>query len=362
MATKLQSLAQPIAQAHPIVTAVGLDFGDCHLRVETNSTKLAALLSAYFRQFLGKSDHPDIVITALQADEAPLPVPFVDWVRERGKTGRKDEYADIDGGRAVRKVRTGMQYLIGGGNRLVFGDCRAHDNQVINFVIAQYINWLLHRGTVLAHAAGVVRGASGLALAGISGAGKSTLALHLMTRGLSFASNDRLLIGRRKDGGLGMHGVPKQPRINPGTALSIPILEGILAEERRRELQQLAPDQLWELEEKYDVDIATIFGEDRWCLDSRLDAFLVLRWHRSSTEPTRFSRVDLGKRPDVLDAITKPPGPFYEGPEGTPVRGVHRISESEYMNVLDGLPVYEATGRVDFAAAVQVCLSEYLTG
>jgi hypothetical protein len=32
----------------------------------------------------------------------------------------------------------------------------------------------------------------------------------------------------------------------------------------------------------------------------------------------------------------------------------------EYLACLDGLPVYEATGRVDFERAVAICLQEYL--
>jgi HprK-related kinase B len=212
----------------------------------------------------------------------------------------------------------------------------------------------MHRGQVLCHAAGVVHEGKGLAIAGVSGAGKSTLSLRLLTHGFSFTSNDRLLIGKtnRHGGGHRMGGVPKQPRINPGTALSIPEFTEVVPAERRAALLALPEDELWELEEKYDADVARLFGGDRFRLAAPLTAFLVLRWTRNAAAPTVFERVDLSARRDVLSAIMKPPGPFYEPGNGVPPRGAHRATEEDYLCALDGLPVYEATGKLDFEAAV----------
>ena len=69
----------------------------------------------------------------------------------------------------------------------------------------------------------------GIGIAARAGAGKSTLALHLLSSGLSFVSNDRLLI---KAGASGpeLAGIPKMPRVNPGTLLNL--AAGVLKQAR----------------------------------------------------------------------------------------------------------------------------------
>lgn len=357
MSLSVEELARPIIESHGATERLDLRMGACRIRVESNSPELIVGLRRYFRHWTDapQAAESDVIVTALEADLPVLMVPFVDWPRDPGKVGKKDEYADIEGGRAVRKVRTGMQYLLGPGRKLLFGPCLQHPNQVVNFIIAQYITWLLHRGFVLCHAAGVVQGQQGLALAGVAGAGKSTLALHLLTRGLSFASNDRVLIGAQRERVL-MAGVPKQPRINPGTGLSISALESIVPAHRRAALSTLPRDELWKLEEKYDVDVGRVFGDDRWALEASLAGVVVLTWRHDVRAPTEVSRVSLGERRDLLDAIVKAPGPFFELPGGQPPRGVHAIAPEQYLEHLSGVPVYEVTGRVDFEAAVRACL------
>lgn len=357
--SSIAELSAPIIARYPVRRTIAMRFGDLVLSVRTNSNAVADRLADYFRYWtIGPDSVPDVEILALEADEPELPLPFIDWVRDPGKTGRKDAFADLADGRAVRKVRTGMQYLLGRDVRLIFGPCIRHDNQVINFVIAQYITRVMHAGLALCHAAGIVYRGRGLAVAGISGAGKSTLALHLLRKGARFTSNDRLLIGQR-DGVPFMAGVPKQPRINPGTALSIPELGSILSPERQKELRALERGVLWELEEKYDADVGRIFRDDVWCLQNPASAFLILTWHWDANEATDFCRADLAQRPDLLAAITKPPGPFYE-PAGEPPRGVYRMSDVEYLACLRGLDIYEAKGKVDFDAAVEFCTQEVL--
>src|SRR5207237_28767 len=127
-------------------------------------------------------------------------------------------YADTCDGRVVTKTRTGMQFLLSRNELVAIGPCRQNPNQIVNFIISQYLGRRVDEGWALCHAAGVALQDRGMGIAARAGAGKSTLALHLMSSGLSFMSNDRLLIrkfGPRTE----LAGVPKMPRVNPGTLL-----------------------------------------------------------------------------------------------------------------------------------------------
>jgi len=152
-----------------------------------------------------------------------------------------------------------------------------------------------------------------------------------------------------------MAGVPKLPRINPGTVLNNRDLEPVIPSARRAELADLGEPELWALEEKYDVPIAEIFGADRFALSAPLDALLILNWSRNSQEPSRFRTVDLAERQDLLPAIMKPPGPFYMPADGTPPPAPFAVDPGSYLDLLRETKVVEAVGGVDFAAAARFC-------
>jgi len=280
-------------------------------------------------------------------------VTFSEWPREPGKKRRKEEFAEVDGVRVVRKVRTDMQFLCGGSDHFAFGPCTENANQIINFVGSRFMAWYLHRGWQLCHAAGVCGPEGGIAIAGLSGGGKSTLALHLMREGLDYVSNDRVLV-RTTESGPQMVGVPKLPRINPGTALHNPSLVDVLTPQRATELRRLQPQQLWDLEEKYDVDIERAFGPGRMQERAALRAVVILNWERQGDAPTRLQPVDLGAREDLLGALMKAAGPFYEPAGAGPPDG-SSVDATAMLRHLDDVPAYEVVGRVDFAQAVTLC-------
>jgi HprK-related kinase B len=300
----------------------------------------------------------DLVFWAGQTQPPELKLAFSPWLREVGKRGLKEEFVDVPGGRVVRKVRTGMQFLVGNGVNVAIGDCVTNYNQVVNFVNSQIIVHYLEQDWQLCHAAGVVHGDNGLAIAAAAGSGKSTLALHLLSAGLNFSSNDRLLVSAA--GGVPrMAGIPKLPRVNPGTLLGNPDLNGVLAPERAAELAALDPVALWQLEEKYDVDVPTIYGRDRTRHFAPLRALLILTWSQTATEPTEIVPVDLTTRPDLLALVMKPAGPFYVkvrpdvAPEAT-------LRPTAYLNALSQVPCYEARGQANFPLAVRYCQQRLL--
>lgn len=324
---------------------------DYGVLLRTNAHDLADELQRYLSMFASPVDRLDARISVYDMPAPELDAPFFDWRRQAGK-GLKERVADIAGGWLVHKVRTGMCFALGGEHRLAFGPCRANPNQVINFVNAQYIGWRMGQGWTLCHAAGVAAGGVGIGIAGVAGAGKSTLALHLMNRELDFVSNDRVLV--RDDGGLAMTGVPKHPRINPGTALGNPRLQGILPAPRRLALQQLSAAELWDLEEKYDVDIGA-FYDGRWSMVASLGGFVILNWQRDSSDPPRMRAIDFIDRRDLWPAVMKHPGPLGLSARGRP-DNTWEADPELYLALFARVPVYEITGGVDFDRAADLCM------
>jgi len=337
-----------------------LQAGHCRLHICSNSHELIRHLRHYFGHVLAGPGDADIQVTAIERDEPQLGIEFNDWKREPGKTGRKDSYADFADARLVRKVRTGMLFLQSESHRVAAGACLAHDNQVINFINAQYMNWLQQRGWLICHAAGLVSGGRALGMAGFSGGGKSTLMLHLLEQpGIRYLTNDRLFI-RRQDSQVVAAGIPKLPRVNPGTIVHNQRLHPLIAAAERDRLLALSPQALWDLEDKYDVMIDELYGADRIAQDAPLAAFLVLNWQRDSKQPARLQRVDIGQRRELLGAIMKSPGPFLQYPDGTFLADDQPLDAQPYLDALAGIPVYEASGGIDFDALQQRVLQELL--
>jgi HprK-related kinase B len=320
------------------------------LRVRSNSTALLDRLARYFSHVSVAATDTDMEVIAIDRATLELDIDFIDWRREPGKAGRKDSYVDLEGGRLLRKVRTGMVFLQSEDKRIAVGPCLRHDNQLINFINSQFMNRLQQDGWLICHAAGLVKGGQVLALAGFSGGGKSTLMLQLLDdTGATYLSNDRLFV-RRSHGETMACGIPKLPRVNPGTIVHNPRLHPLLPDLDRNALLRLPAEALWELEDKHDVFIDEIFGTGRIADRGRLAVFLVLNWRRGSGRPTELQRVDLEQRPDLLDAIMKSPGPFYMDADGCPYRDSTPLDHGAYLAALSGVAVYEVSGAVDFSA------------
>jgi HprK-related kinase B len=250
----------------------------------------------------------------------------------------------------VRKVRTGMVFLQSQTRRIAAGPCIRYDNQVINFINAQYMNWLQNRGWLICHAAGLVRGNRTLGIAGFSGGGKSTLMLHMMENPkISYLTNDRLFI-RSNGATVQAAGIPQLPRVNPGTIVHNPKLHSLIPSGERESLLAMPNEQLWELEEKYDVLIDRVYGKDRVTAEAPLGAFLVLNWRRDSDRPMDLKKVDLSERRELLGAIMKSPGPFYQFADGSFFDDDMPFNEQAYLDTLQPIATYEASGRIDFDA------------
>lgn len=337
-----------------------IDPGECRLRLRSNSAQLLEELADYFSHVAAEAGAAEIDIIAIERDAPELGVDFIDWKREPGKSGRKDAYVDLPNGRLVRKVRTGMVFLQSQRYRIAAGPCRKYINQLINFINSQYMNWLQNRGWMICHAAGLAWRGKGLGIAGFSGGGKSTLMLHLLDNDeVSYLSNDRLFV-HAGSGQTLARGIPKLPRINPGTIVHNQRLHSLIPAQQREALLQLPAAELWELEEKYDVHIDRVYGPGRILEEAPLAAFLILDWKHDSDRELGVEQVDLSAHRDLLGALMKSPGPFYQHPDGSFQEDTAVFDESAYLDTLEDVAVFVARGRVDFSALSERCLNELL--
>jgi HprK-related kinase B len=349
--TERSLLVRQIRDDYPVTEEVHLQFGSCSLRIQSNSGLVISELKQYFSAFISQFIAMDRIISVHQADDAFVNLPFTVREPDPGKTRIKEEYVDIPHGRIVRKRLTGMVFIFGGNDHVVIGPCLENLNQVVNFINNRYIEWQIIRGGILGHAAGVRLYNKGLALAGFSGMGKSTLALHLVSQGADFVSNDRLIL-EKTESGIWMHGVGKLPRVNPGTILNNPSLQGLLPPQDYRRFASLSKDELWNLEHKYDVPIDRFFGANRFKLKTPLDALIILNW-KHNDQPTQMRPVNIEIRRDLLPAFIKSTGLFFL-PEHSDQ--VPDLSENAYIRFLKLSQVFEICGGVDFKAAAKACM------
>lgn len=337
-----------------------LKMGRCTIKVESNSSLLLSHLKSYFFNYLTEEAVPTICVQAVDGPDLKLDVEFSNWQRELGKAGRKDSYFDFPKGRLIRKVRTGMMFLQSESHRIAAGPCLKNENQVINFINAQYMGWLQKDGWITCHAAGVVKNGKALAMAGFSGGGKSSLMLRTLDYPeVNYLTNDRLLV-KRDQQQLMAAGIAKLPRINPGTIVHNPRLQSLISAQRREDLLAMPSSELWDLEEKYDVLVHEVYGENRISEMAPLQAFLVLNWERESVDPVRVTSVDLRSRTDLLKAIMKSPGPFLQYSDGSFHRDTMPLNEASYLDALDSVKVYEVTGRPDFEKVAHIGVKQLL--
>lgn len=334
------------------------------LTLRSNSDALLLRIAEYLQGFAltssasAKPAHT-LEIEAYERDDLDLSALTKEWPREAGKRGRKDTYRDVpkgaDSERLIYKVRTGMHFLQRPGSRIAAGPCLANDNQLINFINAQWMSALQQQGWLIGHASAVVREQRALAIAGLSGGGKSTLMLKLLAHGGQFMSNDRLFI-RRQGSQVAAQGIAKWPRINPGTIVHDQQLQSLIPEAERHRFLALPVEQLRQLEQKYDAPIPQLYGEGRVCLNAPLGALVVLNWDACTTQATCLKPIEWSER--YLPAMMKSSGPFYQRTDGRFWRPDDIPAKQSYLDVLRDVPVFELSGRIDFEAATELCLAQ----
>lgn len=337
-----------VERPYPLLIQVG----DCDFRIACSQADTRQTLADYLQAFIVEqvSDHA-IAIDVVDAEPVDLPLTLTDRQPEPGKSGLKEAWVDLDDGRVVRKTRTGMVFVFGGGTNLAIGPCCALPNQVVNFINNRQIERALDDGWQLLHAAGIASNGHGISLSGFAGKGKSTLALACIGHGATYVSNDRLLVDQR-DGRALMHGVAKYPRINPGTALADPRLEHLVEPAAAARYRAMPRADLWAVEDKHDVPVEQIYGANRMQLAHQLDSLVVITWNHDAG-PAELIPLDLTARADLFPAFTKDPGLFYLPGQGRSAT----IKPEAYRAALTGVATYELTGGIDIEAGAELLLA-----
>jgi HprK-related kinase B len=331
--------------------ALSLRLIDVPMRILTNDNDVWTALSRYLEPYVTTEDlTPATVVTLLQGDPR-IEGNFVDVARGPGRPAH-EAVREVDGGRLVRRVKSGVILGLWPDRAVAIGDLRSNLKEAINLIGACYAKTMLRRGYALLHAAGVSLGGRGAALAGVPGAGKSTAALHLVEAGFQLLSNDRIL-ARPDPAGVDARGYPKQPQVHPGTLLHHPRLVRLLDPKQRRRLGALPARELWQLTDgrSRTVDVDALYGAGTVCLQARLKLLVLLSW---SIDSTGFEVCRL----DAESALAR--WPMYYKDLG--VFDLDRaISTTVSQDDLDAhrdlvkrLTVVEVSGRPDFAALVDL--------
>lgn len=327
-----------------------LSFGGFTLAVKSNDRGLLDGLSGYFSSNVVAEGKPLVTVYLLEDRVLDVRRTWKNWPREAGKTGLKEQISDVDDGRWVHKFKTGMVFFQHLTAPLAVGPCTRHQSQIVNFIINQHINYLQQQGGLICHAACLAVKGTGIAIGAYSGGGKSTTMLKLMALTAShFVSNDRLFLFD-EDNHIEAVGVAKQPRVNPGTLMNDDAIRSVLPPDRQRALANMPTSSLWSLEEKYDVMVPEMYGTDRVVSQTPLSHVVLLNWRPGDDQIVALEKINLAERRELVAAIAKSPGPFYQNSAGEFLHAADIPSESAYLGILTKLNVWEVTGGADFEA------------
>ena len=328
-----------IRRTYPPDAQVGMRIVDVPLTLHTNEPRLLASLRDYFAPYLAERPAVDARrVYVMQGEPIYDAARLRDVSRAAGKSV-KEAFYDTADARIVVKRRTGVAIYVAEPDHYVVGDLVTNFNQAVNAVMMVFAKAMLQRSFVMLHASAVLGETGGIAFASPSGSGKSTMALALVEYHYQFVTNDRLFVRRVNGLSADMVGVPKRPRVNPGTLFRLPRLAALATIEERSRYASLRAEELWTVEQKHDVDVDAIYGPGTVHLQGRLNAIYLLHWSpveqgwnvRSLGAAERRAALgQLVKRVTVYDVVS---------PQAGESRAVNAIA--------DAVSMYAVAGRAD---------------
>lgn len=335
--------------------ALALRIGDVPIGLYAGAAQIAARLRDYFAPYLTAAvprDAPAVHLVLAEPvyDAARLR----DVPRRMREQGVKEAFYDGDGVRVVVKRRTGVAIYVAEPEHYVAGDLTRNFNQVVNLIMTVYAKSMLRRGYIMLHASAIMGAYDGVAFASASGFGKSTVALALVERHQHLVTNDRLFARAAGDGTVEMVGVPKKPRVNPGTLLRIQSLTPLVSDEERARYGSMRPEELWAIERKHDVDVEALYGPGTMRLSGRLRAVFLLRWSPLD-RGWNVRTLPAGDRAAALEPLLKTAGVYDLAPRSPAEQ--HLV----LRGVADGVAVYDVRGRADVDRLADLVLERALS-
>lgn len=346
-----------IRKQYPATNQLQIAFNNFVVDVHINSEALTNKLLHYFSEFVVDKPWPfsHSTVTVHDAPPPSFPYNYKLAAPESPHKPAKYEWVELGEGRIVHHRKTNIHYLLNDKKNCIIGPCLHQKNKVVNFINSRFIKHQVDQGYLLCHAAGVKTKKRGIILSGTSGAGKSTLALHMISNGADFVSNDRILINNKANGLF--FGTLQQPRVNPGTILNNPDLINILTPDERMEFSRMNIEALWQLEHKYDALIQDCFGPTRFTPKAPLNAVAILTWCKSNDpmiieciSPKEASRylINMMKKNDLLYL---PRNKNYTNP-----------TILDYVAALADTPIFIIRGGINFAEATSKLMKFLRTG
>jgi HprK-related kinase B len=320
---------------------LALNFGGCAVVIETLDQAILGRLRRYFGGFAEELESSHRARTRIRVMEEPAldnDPGMIAW-----SEGSKETFRELDQGRLIRKVRTGVSITIQDDTWssvwTMRGPVGRNFSQLVNLIGNAYGLEIMDRGGAMIHASAVCLGdARTVAVMGQSGMGKSSIAVRLMEQGFDYISNDRVVLEPSLLGPtVHAHGLPKLPRVNPGTLLSGERTRFVLDASRRDRYEGLSREELWQVEDKHDLEVEGVLGR-RWLLSGDLSAALVLNW-RQEGQGLQLQRLTADQALHELKLVRKTFGVF-------DLRLISR-TDTALAETVRRVPVYRVTGNAD---------------
>ncbi len=328
-----------------------LNFNHFGLDFLTNNQDLYELVKAYHAAFLvTEAQNPaNSTVYAIHAPGLRSHHMMRDFSRvERGQK-IKEEFADIYEGRLVRKKRTGVEMFFDGHNHLIYGSLSDNLHQVNNFINVVYSrHYLVQKGYLLWNTAAFGSGFDSdgvVAFAGLDGSSLSSAMMRFMERGYGFCTFDRLMIKAEGDQ-VNVLGYPTLPAVNAAMLLGNPNLSQMLSAKEIEKLESIPKAQLMNSTQRYYVDIARLFGKQKYRIRGCLKALYLIKWTTDRSQQSRIRELKPQETMKELSMYYKDLGVF----DLNNTRGERLVAPNwmQLRRIFDHIRMFSIEGLVSF--------------
>ena len=237
-----------------------------------------------------------------------------------------------------------------GRHNLIFGNLDEDSfKQLVHFINMVYSrHYLTRHGYMLWNAGAVSRAGKAVAFAARPGVDKDPVLAAFLAGGYDFISHDRLMVKACEQGNPPVLGYPRQPIFSAASLLVSPRLRSQLG---------LSPENLASMdkedleERRYQVDVASLYGANRFRLQAELQSMYLLQWSPSSASPSGIHEVGSDLMMQEVPFYYKDLGVF----DLNNTRGERAMLPdwNHLRRVLETLRIFLVDGKPDVASLLQ---------